>query len=102
MGGRLAHYLFHEHKLSVTAAWALGAIYAGKLGLAINPSLATLVAALCTVFSVSPIYVGVLYLRSTDDEKLRGPGYSLYLLYLLYYTSAKVQILTQKTLLFFF
>ena len=62
----------------MTTAWALGAIYGGKLGLTLNPSLATLVAALCCVFSVSPVYVGVLYLLPPDghQQALKGPGMS--------------------------
>jgi hypothetical protein len=75
VGMWLAQYLFHDGKLAVTTAWALGALYAGKLGLIIYPSLSTLIATMCTVFAVSPIYVGVLYLGSSADAQvLKGPG----------------------------
>ena len=61
-------------KNTVTTAWALGAIYAGKLGLTLNPSLGTLVGSMCVVLSVSPVYVGVLYLIPADEVALKGPG----------------------------
>ena len=73
-GMRLAEYLFQEGRISLTTAWGMGAIYCGKLGLAINPSLRTLVAALCTVMAISPIYVGVLYLVPREGRRFGTGG----------------------------
>jgi hypothetical protein len=74
LGAWLAQYLFNEDKLTLTTAWALGAIYCGKLGLTLHPSLATLVASLCAALAISPVYVGVLYLQPRGERQaLKAP-----------------------------